>query len=215
MERAFHPVHHVGTSSWHGLSRLVKCCNAFDNELLKSVKQGIAHMPAPVHRTRLPCTLEMIQHIVDQNTQPGASMQQVMLATGVYVAFFLWLRSSEYVSKTVVPLVDTHQFMSTDVQSVLNDPQFTLINSNQIGNYAYDHFCAFDIYMVQTFFETRCGSISILPCARSSILFIVFAYTSGGQVVRRSLWIKRRMVQYALNPNVRVNNRTRCQSVSS
>ena len=30
----------------HGMvSRLVKCCNAFDNELLKSIKQGIAHMP--------------------------------------------------------------------------------------------------------------------------------------------------------------------------
>lgn len=125
----------------HGMvSRLVKCCHAFDNELLKSVKQGIAHMPAPAHRTRLPCTLEMIQHIVDQNTQPGASMHQVMLATGVYVAFFLCLRSSEYVSKTVVPLADTHQFMSTDVQFMLNDPPFTLINSNQIGTYAYDDF---------------------------------------------------------------------------
>ena len=63
----------------HGMvSRLVKCCNAFDNELLKSVKQGIAHMPAPAHRIRLPCTLEMIQQIVDQKTQPGASMHQVM-----------------------------------------------------------------------------------------------------------------------------------------
>ena len=116
----------------HGMvSRLVKCCNAFDNELLKSVKQGIAHMPS---------TLDMIQHIVAQNTQPGASMHQVMLATGVYVAFFLFLRSSEYVSKTVVPLADTHQFLSTVVQFVLNGPQFTLINSNQIGNYAYSDF---------------------------------------------------------------------------
>ena len=80
----------------HGMvSRLVKCCNAFDNELLKSVKQGIAHTPAPAHRTRLPCTLDMIQQIVAQNTQPGASMHQVMLATGVYTAFFLCLRSSE------------------------------------------------------------------------------------------------------------------------
>jgi hypothetical protein len=67
-------------------------------------------------------------------------MHQVMLATGVCVAFFLCLRSSEYVSKTVVPLADTHQFMSTDVQFILNDRQFTLINSNQIGNYAYDDF---------------------------------------------------------------------------
>ena len=92
----------------HGMVfRLVKCCNAFDNELLKSVKQGIAHMPAPAHRTRLPCTFEMIQHIVDRNTQPGASMHEVMLA-------------------------DANQFMSTDVQFVLNGPRFTLINSNQI-----------------------------------------------------------------------------------
>ena len=86
----------------HGMvSRLVKCCHAFDNELLKSVKQGIAHLPAPPHRTRLPCTLPMIQYIVDQNTQPGASMHQVMLVTGAYVAFFLCLRSSEYISKSV------------------------------------------------------------------------------------------------------------------
>ena len=61
-------------------------------------------------------------------------MHQVMLATGVYVAFFLCLRSSEYV---VVPLADTHWFMSTDV---LNDPPLTLINSNRIGNYAYEDF---------------------------------------------------------------------------
>jgi hypothetical protein len=125
----------------HGMvSRLVKCCHAFDNELLKSVKQGIAHLPAPPPRTRLPCTLPMIQYIVDQNTQPGASMHQVMLATGVYVAFFLCLRSSEYVSKTIVPLADTHQFMSTDVQFVLNGPPFTLINSNQLHHYEYQDF---------------------------------------------------------------------------
>ena len=49
-------------------------------------------MPAPAHRTRVPCTLDMIQHIVAQNTQPGASMHQVMLATGVYVAFFQGIR---------------------------------------------------------------------------------------------------------------------------
>ena len=125
----------------HGMvSRLVKCCHAFDNDLLKSVKQGIAHMPAPAHRTRLPCTLDMIRHIVALNTQRGASMHQVMLATGVYTAFFLCLRSSEYVSKTIVPLADTHQFLSTGVQFVLKGPHFTLINSNQIGNYVYNDF---------------------------------------------------------------------------
>jgi hypothetical protein len=35
------------------VSRLVKCCNAFDNDLLRSVKQGIALLPAPPHRVRL------------------------------------------------------------------------------------------------------------------------------------------------------------------
>jgi hypothetical protein len=59
-------------------------------------------------------------------------------------------------------LADTHQFMSTDVQFVLNDQPFTFFNSNQIGNYAYEDFktvkfsllhakntvCTFDISMV-------------------------------------------------------------------
>ena len=76
----------------------------------ESVKQGIALLPAPAHRIRLPCTLDMINYIVNRNTQAGASMSQVMLATGVQMGFFLCLRSSEYISKRVVPLVDTHQF---------------------------------------------------------------------------------------------------------
>jgi len=122
------------------VSRFVKCCNAFDNDLLRSVKHGIALLPAPVHRIRLPCTLDMINYIVDRNTQVGASMSQVMLATGVQMGFFLCLRSSEYVSKRVVPLVDTHQFLSTDVQFVLRDERYTLINSNQIRHYKYTDF---------------------------------------------------------------------------
>ena len=67
-------------------------------------------------------------------------MSQVMLATGVYMAFFLCLRSSEYISKTVVPLADTHQFLSTDVQFVLHDEQYTLVNTNQIRHYEYKDF---------------------------------------------------------------------------
>ena len=129
------------------VSRLVKCCNAFDNELLKSVKQGIAHIPAPAHRTRLPCTLEMIQHIVDQSTQPGASMHQVMLATGAY---------STSHSFCACVKVNTSQKQSfrwrthislcpTDVQFVLNGPYFKLINSNQIGNNAYGGTCSHDV----------------------------------------------------------------------
>ena len=116
----------------HGMvSRLVKCCNAFDNDLLRSVKQGIALLPAPAHRVRLP---------LDRNTKVGASMSQVMLVTGVKMGFFLCLRSSEYISKRVVPLVDTHQFLSTDVKFVLRDGKYTLINSNQIRHYEYTDF---------------------------------------------------------------------------
>jgi hypothetical protein len=51
----------------HGMvSRLVKCCNVFDNDLLRLVKQGIALLPAPAHRVRLPRTLDMINYIVDR-----------------------------------------------------------------------------------------------------------------------------------------------------
>jgi hypothetical protein len=57
-------------------------------------------------------------------------MHKVMLAVGVYIAFFLCLRSSEFISKTVVPLADTRQFLSTVVQFVFNDREFTLVNSN-------------------------------------------------------------------------------------
>ena len=43
----------------HGtVERLVTCCAAFDDELLKTVKQGVSKLPAPAHRTRVPCTLK-------------------------------------------------------------------------------------------------------------------------------------------------------------
>ena len=63
------------------VARFVKCCKVFDDDLLKNVKHGISQLSAPAHRTRLPCTLDMINHIVNQNTIPTASMTQVMLAT--------------------------------------------------------------------------------------------------------------------------------------
>ena len=69
--------------------RLVPCCKAFDDELLKTVKQGISKLPAPIHRTRVPCTLEMINHIVAINTEPTASIWQLMLATVISMAFLL------------------------------------------------------------------------------------------------------------------------------
>jgi hypothetical protein len=58
-------------------------CAAFDDDLLKMVKQGIARMHAPPHRIRLPCTLDMINYILNTSTAPGASLSQLMLATGI------------------------------------------------------------------------------------------------------------------------------------
>ena len=82
----------------------------------------------------------MINFIANQNTSPTASMAQVMLPTGIYMAFFLCLRSSEYISKTIVPLVDTHQFLTSDVEFVLNDNSMTLVASNRLQNYEYNAF---------------------------------------------------------------------------
>jgi hypothetical protein len=59
------------------------------------------------------------------------------LATGVSVAYFLCLRSSEYVSKTVVPIEDNHQFRSTDVEFMLTHGSHQLIASNQVKNYPW------------------------------------------------------------------------------
>ena len=122
------------------VQRLVKCCAAFDDELLKSVKQGVSRLPAPAHRTRVPCTLEMINHIIETNTAVNASMQQVMLATGVSMAFYLCLRSSEYASRTVIPIADNHQFLSADVQFMLNDGSQRFVDSNKISHLAFDNF---------------------------------------------------------------------------
>ena len=122
------------------VQRLVPCCAAFDDELLKTVKQGVSRLPAPVHRTRVPCTLEMINHIIKLNTAPQASMKQVMLATGISMAFHLCLRSSEYVSRTVVPIEDSHQFQSTDVEFMLNDGSLRFVASNDIQQRTFRDF---------------------------------------------------------------------------
>ena len=122
------------------VQRLVPCCKAFDDELLKTVKQGISKLPAPAHRTRVPCTLEMINHIVTINTQPTSSTWQRMLATGISMAFYLCLRSSEYVSRTVVPIEETHQFLSTDVEFMLNDGTLSFVASHNLYNYSFHQF---------------------------------------------------------------------------
>jgi len=110
-------------------------CDVFDSDLLKAVKQGAARLPAPAHRIRLPCTLDMITHIVQQNTKPPSTTFQFMLATGISIGFYLCLRCSEYISKTIVPLEDPHQFLSSDVQFMLNDGSQTLIDSNLVQHH--------------------------------------------------------------------------------
>ena len=107
-------------------------CSAFDDPFLRAVKQGVARMPAPPHRVRLPCTLDMINYIIDLNTTPNAPLHNLMLATGISLAYHLCLRSSEYVTKTIVPIDDSHQFKTTEVEFMLNDGSLTLIASNKL-----------------------------------------------------------------------------------
>ena len=56
---------------------------AFDDPLLRTVKQGVANMPAPPQRVRMPCTLDMVNHIIKLNTTQTATINNLMLATGV------------------------------------------------------------------------------------------------------------------------------------
>ncbi len=107
-------------------------CSAFDDPFLRAVKQGVARMPAPLHRVRLPCTLDMINYIIDLSTTTKATLHNLMLATGVSLAYHLCLRSSEYVTKTIVPIDDSHQFKTTEVEFMLNDGSFTLLASNKL-----------------------------------------------------------------------------------
>ena len=82
----------------------------------------------------------MINHIIQVNTSIAATMTQVMLATGISMAFFLCLRSSEYVSRTIIPIEDTHQFLSSAVEFMLNDGTRTFIASHQLHNYDFGQF---------------------------------------------------------------------------
>ena len=77
------------------VTRLAQCCTAFDDKILKAVKLEASKLPVPANRTRIPCTLGMINHLIQVNTSIAATMTQVMLATGTSMAFFLSLRSSE------------------------------------------------------------------------------------------------------------------------
>ena len=88
---------------------------AFDHGLLAAAKAGVARRPYEP-KLRLPCTYGMIQHIVKQNTRDGFTLDDLMLATGVSMAYHLCLRASEYVSKTKIPHPASHQFESRSVE---------------------------------------------------------------------------------------------------
>jgi hypothetical protein len=107
------------------LTRLVDC-SAFDDPFFRAVNTGVANMPAPPHRVRVPCTLNMVNHIIAINTNINATMTNLMLATGISLAYHLCLRSSEYVTNTIVPIDDSQ------VEFMLNDGPFTLLASNKL-----------------------------------------------------------------------------------
>ena len=88
---------------------------AFDHDLLAAAKKGVARRPYEP-KVRLPCTYGMIQRIVKQNTRNGFTLDNLMLATGVSMAYHLCLRASEYASKTKIPHPESHQFESRSVE---------------------------------------------------------------------------------------------------
>jgi len=85
--------------------------SAFDDTLLTSMKAGVSRLPY-TPRTRLPCTFDMVQHIVYKNTRAGLSKQHFVKAVAVSMAYYLCLRSSEYASRTSTPRPEAHQFDS-------------------------------------------------------------------------------------------------------
>jgi hypothetical protein len=88
---------------------------AFDHPLLAAAKAGVARMPYEP-QVRLPCTYEMIQYIVHQNTQDGFQLNNLVIAVGVSMAYHLCLRASEYASRTKIPNPESHQFDSQSVE---------------------------------------------------------------------------------------------------
>ena len=80
-----------------------------------SLRPWVARRPYEP-KLRLPCTFGMIQHIAKQNSRNGFTLDNLMLATGVSIAYNLYLRASEYVSKTKIPHPESHQFDSRSVE---------------------------------------------------------------------------------------------------
>ena len=108
----------------HNLRHRLADCTVFDHPLIAATKAGVARLQSKPPRTRLPLTFAMVQWIIQRRTQPGYTPHDIMLATGVAMAYYLCLRSSEYVSRTVIPQDDSHQF---DFESV----EFACTNHSQ------------------------------------------------------------------------------------
>jgi hypothetical protein len=91
--------------------------SAFDDTLLGSLKAGVSRLPY-TPRTRLPCTFDMVQHIVYTHTRDSFSKSDFVKAVAVSMAYYLCLRSSEYASKTktATPHPESHQFDSQSVE---------------------------------------------------------------------------------------------------
>ena len=67
----------------------------------------MANMSTPPHRVRMPCTLEVINHIIEiisNNKQPNFD-------DGCGLSLFSLFK---YVTKTIEPTDDSHQFRSTE-----------------------------------------------------------------------------------------------------
>ena len=127
---------------------LIKLVNStpFDDPLLRTVKEGVANMSAPPHRVR--------------------TINNLMLATGVALAYFLCLTSSEYVTNTIVLIDDSHQFRSTEVEFMLNDGSLTFIASNKLKHLQFSLLHANNIrrnYGVPIWFSATDTSGQIIP----------------------------------------------------
>ena len=107
--------------------------SAFDNSLLVAMKAGISRLDY-VPTTRMPCTFDMVQYIIQRNTAVGFTKKDFVKAVAVAMAYYLCLRSSEYVSRTATPQEEAHQFDSQSVEFQVNG---RLIASHQMQRYKW------------------------------------------------------------------------------
>ena len=107
---------------------------AFDNNsLLVAMKAGVSRLDY-IPKTIMPCTFDMVQFIIQQNTAVGSTKTDFVKAVAVAMAYYLCLRSSEYVSKTATPQEDAHQFDSQSIEFQVNG---RLIGSHQMRHYKW------------------------------------------------------------------------------